>query len=115
MMGGADALHEIEHGLHVAHVIGMIHGEIVQVEAGAERTALSRQHDGSALVIHAHLDEELVEFGHLRVGHGVEVAGVVERNDVDGAVFLDSDFLVAVVRELGNVVLLLIQTHDSSS
>ena len=80
---GAHALHDVEVALDAAHVLGRIEGEVVQVEAGAEGAALAGQHDDAAVLVHAHLDEEVVELGHLGVGHGVQVVRIIEGADVD--------------------------------
>ena len=107
---GAHALHDVEVALDTAHILGRIERQIVQVEAGAEGLALTGQHDDAAVLVHAHLDEEVVELGHLRVGHGVQIVGIVEGADVDRAALLDLQLLV-VVGELGQMVGLLIDTH----
>lgn len=107
---GAHALHDVEVALDAAHVLGRIEGEVVQVEAGAEGAALAGQHDDAAVLVHAHLDEEVVELGHLGVGHGVQIVRIIEGADVDRTALLDLQLLV-VVGELGQMVGLLVDTH----
>ena len=107
---GAHALHDVEVALDAAHVLGRIERQVVQVEAGAEGLALARQHDDAAILVHAHLDEEVVELRHLGVRHGVEVRGIVEAAHVHRAATVDDELLI-VVLELRQMVILLIHAH----
>ena len=107
---GAHALHDVEVALDAAHVLGRIKSQVVEVEAGAEGLAFARQNDSAAILVQANLDKEVVELAHLLVRHGIEVARVIERADVNRTALLDQQFFVLVV-ELRQMIAFLIYAH----